>query len=282
MAKVILVVLDGLRFDTAVSQLGYMYHLVEQSKAALFKVKSELPSLSRPLYEVILTGTPSWKNGITSNREVRLSRQKSIFHLAREHQRTTAAAAYYWVSELYNRAPFNYIEDREQHHPRLPIQHGKFYFEDHYPDSHLFLDAESLRRMYDPDFLYIHSMNIDDAGHKHTSESREYRDAALKVDSILAQLLPIWIGERYHILVTADHGMNAFANHGGTGEAERDVALFAISPLFRPGVYTDEYVPQLAVAPLVCNLLGIPPSPEMKTFTIPGFQPHPGWEYTTS
>jgi len=272
LSKVILVVLDGLRYDTAVSQLGFMGHLVEKSKAALYKVKSELPSLSRPLYEVILTGTPSWMNGITSNREVRLSRQKSIFHLAREHNRTTAAAAYYWVSELYNRAPFNFIEDREQHNPELPIQHGMFYFEDHYPDSHLFLDGESLRRMYDPDFLYIHSMNIDDAGHKHTSESKEYRDAALRVDTILAQLVPKWMEEGYHILVTADHGMNEFANHGGTGVAERDVAMFAISPRFKPGDYTGEYIPQLAVAPLVCNLLGIPISPQMKPFAIPGFQ----------
>ena len=271
MPKVIFIVLDGLRFDTAIAQMGYVCRLVEQDKAALYKVKSELPSLSRPLYEVLLTGTPSWINGIGSNQAVRLSTQKSVFHLAREHGLTTAAAAYYWVSELYNRAPFHFIEDREQHRLDLPIQHGKFYFEDHYPDSHLFLDAESLRRMYDPDFLYIHSMNIDDAGHKFSSESREYRDAALRADSILAQLLPIWMKEGYEIVITSDHGMNEFANHGGTGEAERDVPLFVISSRCRPGTYIEEYVPQLAVAPLVCDLLDIPCSAEMKAFNIPGF-----------
>jgi predicted AlkP superfamily pyrophosphatase or phosphodiesterase len=271
LSKVIYVVLDGLRYDTAISQLGYVYHLVEKSKAALYKVKSELPSLSRPLYEVLLTGTPSWQNGITTNQIVRLSREKSLFHLAREKGLTTAAAAYHWVSELYNSAPFNYVEDREQHQLDKPIQHGKFYFDDCYPDSHLFLDGEYLRRTYDPDFLYIHSMNIDDTGHKHTSDSREYRGRTLMVDSIMAQLLPIWMAEDYHIIITADHGMNEDGQHGGTGIAERDVPLIIISPAFKPGVYTEEYVPQLALAPMVCTLLGVDPTPVMKAMPLPGF-----------
>lgn len=272
MSKVIYIVLDGLRFDTAVSQLGYVYHLVEKSKSSLYKVKSELPSLSRPLYEVLLTGTPSWQNGITSNQTVRLSTQKSLFHLAREKGLTTAAAAYHWVSELYNRAPFHYLEDREQHHADLPIQHGKFYFDDTYPDSHLFLDAEHLRRTYDPDFLYIHSMNIDDAGHKFTSDSAQYRGSALMADNILAQLLPIWMAADYHIIITSDHGMNEDGHHGGTGQSERDVPLFAISSAFEFGIYTDEYVPQLALAPMLCKLLGVDPTSEMTPSAIPGFK----------
>lgn len=271
MAKVIYVVLDGLRYDTAISQLGYVYHLVEKSQASVYKVKSELPSLSRPLYEVLLTGTPAFHNGITSNQTVRLSHQKSLFHLARENGLITAAAAYYWVSELYNRAPFNYLEDREQHDLNKPIQHGKFYFEDHYPDSHLFLDAEYLRRTYDPDLLYIHSMNIDDSGHKYTSNSPQYRGTALKADAILSNLLPIWMEAGYHIVITADHGMNEDGHHGGTGDAERDVPLFAISPAFKSGSYTSEYLPQLALAPMVARLLGVRPSPEMITLPVPGF-----------
>lgn len=271
MSKVIFVVLDGLRYDTAVAQLGYVYHLVEKGKASLYKVKSELPSLSRPLYEVLLTGTPSWQNGITSNQVVRLSHNKSLFHLAREKGLTTAAAAYHWVSELYNSAPFDYLTDREQHDLDKPIQHGKFYFDDVYPDSHLFLDAEYLRRTYDPDLLYIHSMNIDDAGHKFTSDSAQYRGRTLGVDNILAQLLPIWMSEGYHIVITADHGMNEFGHHGGTGAAERDVPLFAISPSFAPGIYTDEYLPQLLVTPMVCKLLGVEPTAVMTPGPIPGF-----------
>ncbi|MEB3102184.1 alkaline phosphatase family protein [Ferviditalea candida] len=269
MNKVIMIVLDGLRRDTARTQMGYVNHLVESSKASYYKVQSELPSLSRPLYEVLLTGTPSSVNGITANHIVRLSDRKSIFHLAGEKGLKTTAAAYYWVSELYNRAPFDRIADREQHDGNMPIQHGKFYFEDSYPDSHLFADAEVLRRQWDPDFLLIHPMGIDDAGHRFGSDSREYRAKALEADSILATLLPGWMQLGYTILITSDHGMNRDGYHGGTGPDERDVPLYVIGTSFEPGIY-EETIPQLAVAPLVCNLLSLPLAEGMLRYAFPG------------
>lgn len=269
--KVIAVVIDGLRYDAACRSLGYLQHLVETHQAARFKVKSELPSLSRPLYEVLLTGTPSSENGITSNQNVRNSKENSLFHLTREQGLKNATAAYYWVSELYNRAPFHFVDDREQINTDRPIQYGKFYFEDTYPDSHLIIDGEILRKKYNPDFLYIHSMNVDDAGHKFGSDSKEYQEKILAVDAILAQLLPVWMEAGYHILITSDHGMNEFGYHGGATEGERDVPLFAISPKIAPGIY-EETVPQLAFAPLICDLLEIKKSDKMIDDPFPGLQ----------
>ena len=75
---------------------------------------SETPSNSRPLYEVLLTGVPTYENGIYTNYSVQRSKEKSIFSLAKEAGMTTAAAAYHWVSELYNRAPYSMFEDRSR------------------------------------------------------------------------------------------------------------------------------------------------------------------------
>ncbi|MDP4164084.1 MAG: alkaline phosphatase family protein, partial [Bacillota bacterium] len=177
--KLAFIMLDGLRYDTAVSQMGYMHHLVEKGIAARYKVKSELPSLSRPLYEVLLTGTPAYKNGITTNQTVRLSHQESLFHLTKKNGLKNATASYYWVSELYNSAPFNPMTDRIQLETDKPIERGIFYWEDHYPDTHLFSDANFLLDTYEPDFLYVHSMNIDDDGHKYTADSKGYRNRAI-------------------------------------------------------------------------------------------------------
>ena len=110
--------------------MGYLAHLVERKEASFYKVRAELPTLSRPLYEVLLTGTQSSLNGIASNDVMRLSRQQSVFHLAISAGLTTAAAAYYMFSELYNRAPFEQLRDRDQHSSERPIQHGRFYWED--------------------------------------------------------------------------------------------------------------------------------------------------------
>ncbi|WP_286228706.1 alkaline phosphatase family protein [Neobacillus mesonae] len=266
--KLVFIMLDGLRFDTAVSQMGYLHHLIEKGKASRFKVKSELPSLSRPLYEVLLTGTPVFKNGITTNKTVRLSHEESLFHLTKKHGLKNATASYYWVSELYNSAPFDPSTDRIQLDGQKPIERGIFYWEDHYPDNHLFADANFLLNTYDPDFLYVHSMNIDDDGHKFTADSMEYRNRVIKVDMILASFLPVWMEKGYQIMVTADHGMNNDGEHGGTTTADRDVPLYIISDRLKPGIYEEE-IPQLQIAPLACELLNIQSSQAMQQLTIP-------------
>jgi predicted AlkP superfamily pyrophosphatase or phosphodiesterase len=266
--KLIFIMLDGLRYDTAESRMGYLHHLIEKGKASRFKVKSELPSISRPLYEVLLTGTPVYKNRITSNQTIRLSHEESIFHLTKKNGLKNATASYYWVSELYNSAPFNKITDRIQLDGQKPIERGIFYWEDHYPDSHLFADANFLLSTYQPEFLYVHSMNIDNDGHKFTADSKEYRNRVLNVDGLLADMLPNWIEAGYQIIVTADHGMNDDGNHGGTTIADRDVPLFIISDRVKPGIYKED-IPQLQIAPLVCELLNIQQSPAMQKLSIP-------------
>lgn len=268
--KLIFIMIDGLRYDTAVSQMGYLHHLIENGKAARFKVKSELPSLSRPLYEVLLTGTPVYQNGITSNQTVRLSHEESLFHLTKKNGLKNAAAAYYWVSELYNSAPFNPMTDRMQLETNFPIEHGIFYWEDHYPDSHLFTDAHYLLETFQPDFLFVHSMNIDDDGHKYTADSKEYRNRTIAADIILANLLPFWMEAGYQVIITSDHGMNEDGQHGGTTSADRDVPLFVISSQLKPGIVEEE-ISQLQIAPLACRLLTISPSSVMQNLSIPNF-----------
>lgn len=268
--KVIFVLLDGLRFDVAQSSMGYLGHLVETSQASFYKVQSELPSVSRPIYEVLMTGTLSSLNGITSNNIVRLSHQTSIFHLAVQQGLTTAVVAYYFFSELYNRSPFNPFADREQHDLNQPIQHGKFYWDDAYDDSHALADAEVLRQNWNPDFMVVHLSGMDDIGHKFGGESREYRNKAIATDDLLSQILPLWMTAGYQILITADHGMNADCNHGGTLPDVREVPLFGIGTHFTPDTYLDG-LPQLAIAPLICQLLSLPFAENMRSIPVPGF-----------
>lgn len=253
--KVILIVLDGLSYPVAHHCMGYLNGLIEADSATLYKLECELPSMSRPLYECILTGISPVKSGIVNNEVVRLSYFDSIFSLAQKAGKVTAAAAYYWVSELYNRAPFVAIRDRFTHDNQLPIQHGCFYQADHYPDDHLFMDAEYLRLTYSPDFLLIHPMNIDDTGHKFGLDSPQYRNAARKIDTVLSTYLPTWIEQGYQIMVTSDHGMNNDHSHGGILAEERTVPLFVIGDQFSHQVQC--VVEQTELCGTVCALLGI-------------------------
>lgn len=254
--KAILVVLDGLSNQVAQHAMGYLHAECAQGTGAYYSLRCELPSLSRPLYECILTGITPVASGIVHNGISRLSKERSLFHCARDAGLTTAAAAYHWVSELYNRTPFVAARDRHTLAPELPIQYGHFYHDDGYPDSHLFEDAESLRLRYQPDFLLIHPMNIDDAGHRHGLLSAQYRNRARMADSYLSLWLPGWLAAGYQVMITADHGMNDDRSHGGTLPEETEVPLFvfgeafSLQPVLQPR--------QTELCGTLCNVLGVP------------------------
>ena len=253
---VILVLVDGLAWQVGHDVMGYMQACRAAGLATLYRVESDLPSLSRPLYECVLTGATPVQSGIVHNHVQRLSNQQSIFHLARAAGLRTAAAAYHWVSELYNRAPYDAVRDRFTDDASLPIQHGIFYHQDSYPDEHLFVDAQVLRVRHKPDFLLIHPMGVDDAGHRSGLDSKDYRTSARRMDALLSRWMPIWLAEGCHVLVTSDHGMGCDGMHGGVLPQEREVPLWVLGQRFshKP----DVQVRQTELCGTMAELLGVP------------------------
>jgi predicted AlkP superfamily pyrophosphatase or phosphodiesterase len=269
MSKVILVLSDALRYDVAKANMGFLGHLVETKQASLYKIVGELPSLSRPMYETIHTGLPSSEHGIVANTVVRHSTKPNIFQSARDAGKVTAAAAYFWVSELYNRAPYNPIDDREVDDDSLNIQHGRFYTEDDYPDIELFYSAAHLVRKFSPDYLLLHPMGMDYHGETFGADSKQYRSHAIYQDKRLAPLIMEWLERSYIVLITGDHGINADGDHGGTTSEQRDVPLFIINPALSGSKGqgrgdTGEVVSHLQIAPTVLDLLEVPIPPTMK------------------
>lgn len=264
MKKTIFILLDGCGFDVATENLGFLEHLIQEGQGGKYKVIGELPSSSRPIYETLLTGLPVYQHGIVNNSIVRKSKEISVFDLCTERGLKTAASAYYWISELYSRAPFDLVNDRIKLQSESAINHGIYYYEDFYPDSHVFNDAEFLRKNYSPDFLFIHPMNLDDSGHHYGRHSREHHKMALKVNDIMATIMPRWFKAGYQVAITADHGMNEMGLHGGNTELQRVVPLYLFSDQVKKGTFCQAAIPQLAIAPMLCKLLGIEKSPKMK------------------
>lgn len=265
MNKVILILSDALRYDAATEGMGYLGHLVETKQASLYKIIGELPSMSRPMYETIHTGLSSSAHGIVANSIARLSTQPNLFRIARDFERTTAAAAYYWFSELYNRAPFHRVDDREVDDESLPIQHGRFYTEDEYPDRELFDTAAHLVRRFSPDYLLIHPMGLDYAGETFGADSREYRNRAITQDAQLAPHIVEWLGRGYVVLVTGDHGINKDGAHGGPAPEQREVPLYLIRPNAAGAGNTNQIVSHLQIAPTILKLMALPISETMKS-----------------
>ncbi len=265
--KLVLVIVDGMSFSVARDRLGFVESQVEDGAALCTTVQSVLPSMSRVCYEAIFTGTSPTVNGILANEISRRSTEASIFDVLRTQNRTSAVFGYHWISELYQESPFDPLHHRDLNHSDHGITWGRFYFEDDYPDSHLYAEAEALRREKQPDLLVIHSMNVDLAGHRHGSDSKEYAAAVVKVDTILAMLVPAWLADGYQVMVTADHGMDDFGYHGGTLTEHRKVPLYLFSPALAQTGVASALIPQTSIAHLACRLLGVDPAPRMMEFS---------------
>jgi len=264
MSKVILIMSDALRYDVAKSHMGYLGHLVETRQATLYKIIGELPSMSRPMYETIHTGVTTSEHGIVANSVNRLSVMPNIFRCAVEAGKVTAAVAYYWVSELYNRSPFDSIDDKEVDEEKLFVQHGRFHRTDDYPDEESFASAAMLVRRFSPDYLLLHPVMMDFTGETYGSDSVQYRRQALKQDVLLGPLTLEWKERGYTILVTGDHGINNDGHHGGTTPEQREVPLFIIPPDGQGRGDTNETVSHLNIAPTILQMLGIPIPASMK------------------
>lgn len=68
MSKVILVVLDGLNCKSASINMGYLNALCKENLGKFYSLECELPSMSRPLYECLLTGVKPVLSGIINNK----------------------------------------------------------------------------------------------------------------------------------------------------------------------------------------------------------------------
>lgn len=253
MAKAILVVLDGLNYDSASVNMGYLNALCRENMGSLYALHCELPSMSRPLYECLLSGVKPALSGIVNN-ALSFSRQESIFDLLKKAGLKAGAAAYHWIFELYNRQEFKIATHRHLEDENLALSYGHFYCEDDYLDSHLFADGEHLRKKYDLDFTLFHSMNIDDAGHKFGSNSHQYENKTKNADNLLSHYLPTWLKEGYNVLITSDHGMNVAKSHGGLSPCETLVPLFLFGAVFS---HAKAAVKQDEICGTICEILKI-------------------------
>lgn len=260
--RVICVLVDGLRYDTATREMGFLEALVRAKRARRWCIRAELPSLSRPLYETLHTGLTPVDHGIVGKESRRLSRCENVFSQVRATGGRTAASAFYIFSELYIRCPYDPVTDREVDNDDLAIQNGRFYNDLDMPDSEVIHAGDMLIQRFQPDYMLIHPSAVDMVGHRHGGESATYNQQAATVDALLSQCIPRWLESGYRVIVTSDHGMDASGTHGGTLDAATLVPFYLIGG--QAGRIEEDPASQLAVAPTILAAMGIVPPQSMQ------------------
>lgn len=256
--KVVMVLCDGVGDDIARRRMGYMEHLVEESVATRYTSRAVLPTMSRPNYESLHTGVPPHTHGKTSNHVSSSSELPNVFAVARTAGLTTAAVAFHWFSELYHESPFDPVDHLEYDDGPHGITYGRFYQHHAQPDSEMILRGALLAKRHQPDYLLVHPMGVDHAGHDHGVNSSEYAQAVTDLDALLAVTIPGWLALGYSVLVTADHGHDEHKYHGGTEDGVRNVPVYALPRDGSGRGDTAEFLSHLQVAPSLCVELGIP------------------------
>ncbi|MFE2105206.1 alkaline phosphatase family protein [Kitasatospora sp. NPDC059463] len=117
-----------------------------------------------------------------------------------------------------------------------------------------------------PDVVFVHLDNVDNAGHSSGSASQAYLTAIRGVDAQVGQIVAAVRGragyaqEDWLIMVTADHGHTPTGGHGGSTWEERQTFVIANGSAFPAGSVRQD-VRMVDIAPTALAHLGIAADP---------------------
>ncbi len=238
--NVVFVLIDGLDASNVVHMSYLAAH--KENGVTCGVMDCELPTISKPIYSTLFTGQTPINTNITHNKSTFLSaemRVQSFFAKMKECNKISAMAAYYWMRELYIGEKYDAAKHRLTLEQGSVIPHALFYDDDNYPDAYVFQDAEALRINYKPDFLLVHSMGVDAAGHAFGANSAEYRNAVRGVDVLLAEYVPAWLDAGNLVIITSDHGMHEDGTHNDILAEVRKVPYWILGTL-PPNIKTPQ------------------------------------------
>nr|XP_008506738.1 PREDICTED: GPI ethanolamine phosphate transferase 3 isoform X2 [Equus przewalskii] len=110
------------------------------------------------------------------------------------------------------------------------------------------------------DVLIAHFLGVDHCGHKHGPYHPEMAKKLSQMDQVIQELVERLENDTL-LVVIGDHGMTMSGDHGGDSELEISAALFLYSPaaLFPSAPPEEpEVIPQISLVPTLALLLGLP------------------------
>ncbi len=243
--RVVFVLIDGLRTDTAADPQVMPFLNELRSQGASATVHSQTPSYSAPGYTVLFTGAwPEFSDGPPINlayEEYVPWTQDHLFAAAKRAGLTTAVSGFNWFEKLI---------------PQDTVD-ASFYTpnEDDAADRAVVAAALPWLRDDTSALTLVHLLQVDYAGH-HEGGPRDPRwnAAATRADELLRELVGTLDLTQDTVLVTSDHGHIDRGGHGGQEPVVLVEPLVVAGAGVKPGTYGD--VQQVDVAPTLAALLG--------------------------
>lgn len=248
--RVLLIVLDGIRVDTA-TQMPALQSLA--SRGASGTLRTVWPSLSNPARATLVTGAYPEVHGVTANSPYDPPPVASLFGAARGAPMPFAAAG----SPFWARAFADGDEDQFRSHEKEPETADTMTLAE-WQDDTCSADLRFLG-LVRKGFLIAGITVADSAGHEYGGESPEFLDAARAVDACIDRFVQAFDDGSTTLVVTSDHGHvtgNGMGGHGGWEDNVRNVpVVFAGAGIAPERGWTAE---QTSIAPTIAALLGLP------------------------
>ncbi len=244
--RVVFVLVDGLRYDTASDPQTMPFLNELRQGAAWAKMRSRPPSYSEAGYTVLFTGAwPEISDGHTINapyEEIRGWTQDNLFSAVGRAGLKSAVSGYYWFEKLIPQADvadhfYTPGEDREA--DRQVVQAALPWLTD---------SAHQL--------ILIHLDQVDYAGH-HEGGARDpnWNAAAGRVDELLRQIASQLDLSQDTLLIVSDHGHIDQGGHGGQDAVVLEEPFLLTGAGVKSGDFGD--IQMVDIAPTLAALLGV-------------------------
>ena len=245
-SKVVIILIDALRVDTAYDSKIMPYLNKLKISSAWGIMHSQTPSYSEPGWTTILTGAwPGISDGPAMNLEyenIYPFTQDNIFSAAHRYGLKTAISGYYWFEKLL---------------PPGSVDKG-FYTEgeDDQADQEVLSAAMPWLKDDSINLILIHIDQVDYAGHHQGGPRSIYWDeAATRADTMVNTIVNELDLSQDIILILSDHGQIDSGGHGGQESIVlTEPYLFAGKDII-PGNYPD--IQMVDIAPTISVLLGL-------------------------
>jgi len=248
-ARVVLVVVDALRADTFFGDAFAKFRQAHP-EAASGVVRTSPVSMSTAGVRSIATGTFPDLFDVLHNWDNVASTLPNVPGLARDAGRQTAIFGDSIWRDLFPKGFV--IAETELNLPRIIFYLRAETIVDEIRVKRL---ADRLRKQPPPDFLVLHLVGLDHAGHRRGVKSAGYADVARETVAHIEKIVGLLPADTT-VLLTSDHGATDSGGHGGASEAETTAPLFAFGGGIAAGARVN--IHQIDLAPTLSCLLGLP------------------------
>ena len=246
--KVILILVDGMRPD-AMEQCGNSYiDELKKNCAYTMSAQTVYPSKTLPAHLSLFYSIPPEKHGTTKNeftpREIKdiedhglferlsMSGKKSCMYYSWERLRDVASPETLTASEMLRYQDFAAVD------------------EDKLITERALNGIEEIK----PDFAFVYIGSTDSVGHDQGWMSAAYLE---RVNAALDRIKEIIdaTGERYTIIITADHGGSG-TNHGNNTPEDMTIPMFFYGENIKTGEISGD-VSIMDIAPTVADIIDV-------------------------